>query len=56
MRCEVRQNHHEPMVQLNIGELTGVVGDWFNLTPGDEPMILARRDIQQIYALSLKTH
>ena len=44
------------MIPMKPGELTGQVGSWFNLTPNDEPMILRRRDIQQIYALDWKPH
>jgi Tol biopolymer transport system component/DNA-binding winged helix-turn-helix (wHTH) protein len=55
MRCLVRENRHEQMVPLNVGEMTGgYIAVWFNLTADDEPMILRRRDIQQIYALELK--
>ena len=54
MRCRVSENRHEQMLSLNGEEMTGFVGSWFNLTANDEPMILRRRDIQQIYALELK--
>ena len=54
MRCHVRENRHEEMVRLTAEEGTGLIGYWFNLTPSDEPMILLRRDIQQIYALNWK--
>lgn len=54
LRHRVRENRHEEMVQLRREEMTGAGGTWFNLTPGDEPMILRRRDIQQIYALDWK--
>jgi hypothetical protein len=39
---------------LRLEETTGGVGSYFSLTPDDEPMILRRRDVQQIYALELK--
>jgi hypothetical protein len=51
MRCHVRENRHEEMVPLRREDTTQ---GWFNLTPDDEPMILLRRDIQQIYALDWK--
>jgi hypothetical protein len=54
MRCHVREKRHEEIVQLKREELTGLIGFWFNLTPDDEPMILRRRDVQQIYALEWK--
>ena len=53
-RCHVKENRHEDMLPLNLAEMTGLIGYWFNLTPEDEPMILRRRDIQQIYALDWK--
>jgi hypothetical protein len=34
--------------------MTGHIGYWFNVTADDEPMILRRRDVQQVYALELK--
>ena len=44
----------EEMLTVQPEEMTGLVGYWFNLTPDDEPMILRRHDIQQIYALDWK--
>ncbi len=63
LRCRVRDNKHEEMLNLKLEEMltmkpeeiAGLVGYWFSLTPKDEPMILRRRDIQQIYALDWKT-
>jgi hypothetical protein len=54
MRVHVRENRHEEMLPLRFEEMTGLIGYWFNLTPDDDPMILRRRDVQQIYALELK--
>jgi len=54
MRVRLRDNRHEVMVPLKVEEMTGFVGSWFNVTHDDEPMILRRRDVQQIYALDLK--
>lgn len=54
MRCHLRENRHEEMLQLKIEEMTGLFGFFFSLTPDDKPMILRRRDIQQIYALEWK--
>jgi DNA-binding winged helix-turn-helix (wHTH) protein/Tol biopolymer transport system component len=51
MRCHMRENRHEEMVPLRREDTTQ---GWFNLTPDDEPMILLRRDIQQVYALDWK--
>jgi hypothetical protein len=39
---------------VDIEEMTGEVTTWFALTAADEPMILRRRDIQQVYALDWK--
>jgi Tol biopolymer transport system component/DNA-binding winged helix-turn-helix (wHTH) protein len=55
VRCLVRENRHEEMLPLKREEMTGLIGSWFSLTPDDEPMILRRRDIQQIYALDWKS-
>jgi DNA-binding winged helix-turn-helix (wHTH) protein/dipeptidyl aminopeptidase/acylaminoacyl peptidase len=54
VRYHARENRHEDMLKLKVEEMAGLVGFWFNLTPDDEPMILRRRDIQQIYALDWK--
>ena len=54
MRYWVREDRHEVALQLGREEMTGTIGSWFNLTHDDEPMILRRRDIQQIYALEWK--
>jgi Tol biopolymer transport system component len=62
-RCHVRENRHEEMLELKYEEMltaepeemAGLVGYWFSLTPNDEPMILRRHDIQQIYALDWKS-
>ena len=53
-RCRVRDNQNEEMLPLKLDEMTGLIGSWFSLTPEDEPMILRRREVQQIYALDLK--
>jgi Tol biopolymer transport system component len=56
MRYLVRQDRKEKMLPLVFNEMTGAqVGSWFDLTPDDEPMILRRLDVQQIYSLELKT-
>jgi hypothetical protein len=56
MRYLVRENRKEKMLPLAWNEMTGTpVGSWFDLTPDDEPMILRRLDVQQIYSLELKT-
>ena len=55
MRFHVRENRHEEILQLKMEEMTGLIGSWFNLTPDDEPMILRRRDIEQIYTLDFKS-
>ena len=52
-RYHVQDNRHEEVVSIKPEELTEPVY-WFNLTPNDEPMILRRRDIQQIYWLDWK--
>jgi hypothetical protein len=39
---------------MNMEQVTGRVGTWFALTPDDQPMILRRRDIQQVYVLNWK--
>jgi Tol biopolymer transport system component len=54
MRVHVRDNRHEEVMRLRPEETTGGVGSSFSLTPDDEPLILRRRDVQQIYALELK--
>ncbi len=54
MRVRVRDNRHEMIAPLKVGEMTGHIGYWFNVTADDEPMILRRRDVQQVYALELK--
>lgn len=51
MKCEVQTNRHVEVLRVNFAEMTGHIGGWFALTPNDEPMILRRRDIQQIYEL-----
>lgn len=50
-RHRLRDDRDELVLPLKVTEMTGLVGYWFNLTPDDEPMILRRRDIQEIYAL-----
>jgi eukaryotic-like serine/threonine-protein kinase len=54
MRWHLSQNRQEEMAPLRFEEMTGLIGTWFNLTADDEPMILRRHDIQQIYALEWK--
>ncbi|HEY3440467.1 MAG TPA: winged helix-turn-helix domain-containing protein [Paludibaculum sp.] len=54
VRCHVRENRHEVTLQIKFEELTGLFGYFFGLTPNDEPLILRRRDIDQIYALDWK--
>lgn len=54
VRYRVRENRHEDVMTLEAGEWTGTFGSYFSLTPGDQPMILRRRDVQQIYALEIK--
>ena len=54
MRYHLREQRNEEILPLKREEFTGSPGTWFNLTTNDEPMILRRRDIQQIYALELK--
>ena len=54
MRVRLSDNRHEVIAPLKVAEMTGLIGSWFNITPDDEPMILRRRDVQQIYALDLK--
>jgi eukaryotic-like serine/threonine-protein kinase len=54
MRWRLSENRQEEMVPLRVEEMTGLVGTWFNLTADDEPMILRRHHIQQIYALEWK--
>jgi Tol biopolymer transport system component len=56
MRYRVREDRNERMLPLPRLEMTGQPADsWFDLTPNDEPMILRRLDVQQIYSLELKT-
>jgi DNA-binding winged helix-turn-helix (wHTH) protein/Tol biopolymer transport system component len=52
-RYWVKENRHEDVVRVKPDELSGPVY-WFNLTANNEPMILRRRDIQEIYALDWK--
>jgi Tol biopolymer transport system component/DNA-binding winged helix-turn-helix (wHTH) protein len=52
-RYHVQENRHEEVVPIKPEELAGPVY-WFNLTANNEPMILRRRDIQEIYALDWK--
>jgi Tol biopolymer transport system component/DNA-binding winged helix-turn-helix (wHTH) protein len=54
MRYLIREQRHEEVLPLRLDEATGMIGSWFNLTANDEPMILRRRDMDQIYALQLK--
>jgi Tol biopolymer transport system component/DNA-binding winged helix-turn-helix (wHTH) protein len=54
MRCDVRENRHKEITRLGRKDMTGAVGTWFNLTPNDEPMILRRHDIEQIYSMEWK--
>jgi hypothetical protein len=54
MRYNLREQRNEEVLPLKREELTGSPGTWFNLTANDEPMILRRRDIQQVYALEWK--
>jgi DNA-binding winged helix-turn-helix (wHTH) protein/Tol biopolymer transport system component len=51
-RYDVVHDQHEDVVPIKMEQLTGRVGTWFALTPTEEPMILRRRDIQQVYALN----
>ena len=51
-KYDVIHDRHEDVLPMNMEEVTGRVGTWFALTPADEPMILRRRDIQQVYALN----
>ncbi len=50
-RYDLLNNRYESVVEIKAEEYTGAIHTWFALTPNDEPMILRRRDIQQIYAL-----
>ena len=54
MRYDLREQRNEEILPLKREESAGSPGTWFNLTANDEPMILRRRDIQQIYALEWK--
>ena len=54
MRVRLSDNRHEVIAPFKSEEMTGQIGSWFNITADDEPMILRRRDVQQIYALELK--
>jgi Tol biopolymer transport system component len=54
MRYHLREQRNEEILPLKREEFAGSPGTWFNLTANDEPMILRRRDIQQIYALEWK--
>ncbi len=55
-RFDLRTHRHEDVAPLRAEEMTGTeISSWFALTPNDEPMILRRRDIQQIYALEWKS-
>jgi Tol biopolymer transport system component len=53
MRVQIREERQKVIASFKVKESSGLMG-WFNLTPDDEPMILRRRDVQQIYALELK--
>ena len=55
MRMQVRENRHEAITPLAVDEMTGLIGSYFYLTAEDEPMILRRRDVRQIYALDLNS-
>ena len=54
MRFSLRDDRHEVIAGVKVEEMTGVIGSWFNITANDEPMIVRRRDVQQVYALELK--
>jgi Tol biopolymer transport system component len=54
MRVRLRDNRHEVIALFKVAEMTGLINSWFDITAEDEPMILRRRDVQQIYALELK--
>jgi Tol biopolymer transport system component len=50
-RYRVHEDRHEDVLREKTEELAAT---WFALTADDEPMILRRRDIQQIYAFDWK--
>jgi Tol biopolymer transport system component len=54
MRFHVRENRHEQVVPFKLDGMTGLWRSWFSVTSKDEPMILRRHDIPQIYALEWK--
>jgi Tol biopolymer transport system component len=56
VRCDIARNRNEEVARARPEEFTGLVGSFFGLTANDEPMMLRRRDVQQVYAFELKTH
>ncbi len=54
MLVRLRDHRHEVIAPVKVDEMTGEIGSWFTITANDEPMILRRRDVQQVYALELK--
>ena len=54
MRVCLRDKRHEVIAPLKVEEMTGLIGSSFYLTPQDEPVILRRHDVQQVYSLELK--
>ena len=54
LRVHLSDNRHELIAPLRVEDMTRFIGQWFNITNNDEPMILRRRDVQQIYSLTLE--
>lgn len=55
LRYDLRTKRTEEVLRLNVTDVTGsMVPHWFNLTPNDEPMVLRRQDVVQIYAFEWK--
>ena len=53
-KYDVIKDRYEDVIPIKADDYTGFVRTWLALTPSDEPMILRRRDIQQVYALDRK--
>ena len=50
-RYDVLNDRYQDILEMKAEEYTGAMQTWLALTPGDQPMVLRRRDIQQVYAL-----
>jgi Tol biopolymer transport system component len=53
-RVRVSDGRMETVVSLKDVRVTGAVGQWFGLTPGDIPLVLRKTRVQEIYALDVR--